>query len=301
MRLKICMLISLSALFLSVSGQSDPQFSLHEFNRLQYNPAATAQSNYINVHLSARQQWLGWDDAPATQSFSISNYFDKLKIGVALTAINDTWGAESVRNIKLKYSYHVWFADDKYLSFGLGTGVVIKTFDGSGLIFEQNPEPHNYTNTKTETRLDFDFGMELHLSDFVLGVASNHITQSYSETELLRVPRHNYAYMSYNIAPTHDFSFLPTIAISHIDKVILPEFRCAFSIKEKITAGIGYRLDEAMILFSKVQITEGISFAYSYDMAAGNLQSYRNGSHEILLEIKIFKPQKYYNSPRFFD
>jgi len=144
----------------------------------------------------------------------------------------------------------VWFDDDKYLSFGLGTGIVIKSFDGSGLIFEDVQEPNGYMN-KTETRLDFDFGMELHYSGLVLGVASNHITQNYSETELLRVPRHNYAYLSYAIAPTSDFSFTPTVAVSHIDKVVLPEFRCAFTMRDKITAGIGYRLDDAMILFTK--------------------------------------------------
>lgn len=282
-------------------AQNDPQFSLYEFNRLLFNPAATAQSEYVDIHLLAREQWAGFEQAPSTQSLSISNYFSKWRTGAALTVINDKLGAENMQNIKAKYAYHAWLGEENYISFGLGAGVMMRSFSSDGLILDEAGDPNRMEGDYKETKLDFDFGMELHLKRFFIGGAVNHMTQSYNDYDIMRVPRHYYGYAGYTFNPANAFTLTPSFSMSKIDNINIYEASLMTNYAGKVWAGIGYRIEESFLLSTKVSISQHLHVAYSYDMAAGDLQNYRNGSHEIMLHVRIAKPQKEYKSPRFFD
>ena len=294
------LLIILFAAAMTGITQNDPQFSLWEYNRLLFNPAATGQSKYVDIHLMAQEQWAGFEEAPSTQSFSISNYFGKYRMAGGLTFINDQLGAERMQNIKAKYAYHVRLGANQYISFGLGAGVMVKSLSSSELTFEESDDPHATDADYNETKLDFDFGMELHLSGFFIGAAVNHITQQYDDYDITRIPRHQYGYVGYRFDSSPQLSFIPRFSISNIDEINVYEASLTASYSDKLWLGIGYRLDDSMILSTKISLTENILAAYSYDMSAGDLQNYRNGSHEVMLHLRINKPEKRYQSPRFF-
>ncbi|MCF8231223.1 MAG: type IX secretion system membrane protein PorP/SprF [Bacteroidales bacterium] len=298
---RLVLYIGIMVAALTVNSQNDPQSSLYEYNRLLFNPAATAQSEYIDIHVLAREQWIGFDKAPSTQSLSISNYFSKYRSGVALTVINDQLGAESMQNIKAKYAYHAWLGEEQYISFGLGAGVMVKSFSSTDLEFEEPGDEHITDADFKETKLDFDFGMELHLHNFYVGGAINHLTHSYDNYDIMRVPRHQYSYIGYKIETASTFSLTPVFSFSNIDAINVFEASLLANYNDKLRVGIGYRLEDALILSSKISISENLLVAYSYDMTTGNLQNYRNGSHEVMLHFRINKPEKQYKSPRFFD
>ncbi|KKL16171.1 hypothetical protein LCGC14_2498270, partial [marine sediment metagenome] len=47
-----------------------PLYSQYVMNGYLLNPAMTGYDGYTSFNLTARQQWLGIKDAPATRSFS---------------------------------------------------------------------------------------------------------------------------------------------------------------------------------------------------------------------------------------
>ena len=60
------LLYSLALSPLISTAQNDIQLSQQLFNRVYYNPAAAGASQYINGILFARQQWVGFPQAPRT-------------------------------------------------------------------------------------------------------------------------------------------------------------------------------------------------------------------------------------------
>lgn len=297
----ILSLVFLASVSHPLFAQNDPQFSLGSYNRMIYNPAAIAQSEYVDIMVSAREQWTGFEEAPSTQSLSVSNYFDSWRMGLGLSVVNDKLGAENIQNVKAKYAYHVWLSDNNYLSFGLGAGVMMKSFSSADLIFEDPTDEHIADADMSKTRLDFDLGFEWHVGDIFMGAAVNHLTQSNKNPNILKVQRHQYAYAGVRLFVNDLISLRPSVNVFSIENIYSVGGEIAMNYDDSFWFGLGYRNEDAFLLSTKIRLFENLIAAYSYDLGAGDLASYREGSHEIMLHLRINKPQKKYRSPRFFD
>ncbi len=295
------LLVLLASLSQTLYAQNDPQFSLGSYNRMIYNPAAIAQSEYVDIMVSAREQWTGFEDAPSTQSLSVSNYFDAWGMGLGLSVVNDKLGAENIQNVKAKYAYHVWLSDDNYLSFGLGAGVMMKSFSSADLIFEDPTDEHIADADMSKTRLDFDLGFEWHVGDFFMGAAVNHLSQSNKNPNILKVQRHQYAYAGVRLLVNDLVSLRPSLNVLNVENIYSVGGEITMNYDDTFWFGLGYRNQDAFLLSTKIRVFDNLIAAYSYDMGAGDLSSYRKGSHEVMLHLRINKPQKRYRSPRFFD
>ncbi len=287
---------------LASTAQVDPQLSTEEFSRIFYNPAAIGQSNYINARLISRHQWTGFPEAPSTQMLSLSNYFDRFRVGLALNVINDNLGAETNQMVKLKYAYHAFFNKNAFLSLGLGTGIWHRSFNGSQHKFEENDDPYAYVNDYKSTKADFDFGIEFTYKQLKLGVGASHIANTYSGIEDIEIPRHDYAYVQYSFKAGKDLNFSNGVSVSHTGNIFQTELYCMADIRQKVSAGISYRLNEALVIMSQVNITDHLMLGYAYDLGVGKLRTYNNGTHEVLIAARFNKVlRKKYKSPRFFD
>ncbi|HMQ45250.1 MAG TPA: type IX secretion system membrane protein PorP/SprF, partial [Mariniflexile sp.] len=74
-------------------------------------------------------------------------------------------------------------------------------------------------------------------------------------------------------------------------------------INEKLEAGLGYRLDDAISGLVGFRISPELKIGYAYDFTTNNLGSYNSGSHElfILFDVDLFGLKGGYDrSPRFF-
>jgi len=74
-------------------------------------------------------------------------------------------------------------------------------------------------------------------------------------------------------------------------------------INERLEAGLGYRLDDAISALVNFKITPDLRIGYAYDYTTTNLSSFNSGSHEIfiLFDVDIFGFRGGYDrSPRFF-
>ena len=74
-------------------------------------------------------------------------------------------------------------------------------------------------------------------------------------------------------------------------------------INNRIEAGLGYRLDDAITGLVNFKVTPDLRIGYAYDYTTSNLGNYNSGSHEImvLFDFDFLNIKKGFDrSPRFF-
>ena len=76
-----------------------------------------------------------------------------------------------------------------------------------------------------------------------------------------------------------------------------------FLFHERLEAGLGYRLGDAVSALVNFRITPELRIGYAYDYTTSNLSKFNSGSHEIfiLFDVDLFGFKGGYDrSPRFF-
>lgn len=287
----------------AVMAQNDIQFSNYMFSEISYNPAQAGNSPTLDAALIARQQWVGFDQAPQTQLFSVSSYFEKLSGGVGLSFINDKLGYEKSQNIKLMYAYQIRMGEKSKLSFGLGFGIVNKSLEGSKLIYDDmSDESGIYSNT-SKMKPDFDFGVAYNSEKFTIGLSSTHIDQSLKSASVLKVPRHFYMIAKYKIVASDKINIIPSLKVKSISSVTQFDLSALMYYGGKFWIGASYRQKDAIVGLIGLDITKNLRLGYSYDYNSGAVKSYSGGSHEIMLlgSFNISKKVIPTKSPRFFN
>ncbi|MDR1055059.1 MAG: type IX secretion system membrane protein PorP/SprF [Prevotellaceae bacterium] len=311
--MKKALVLLLALLPIWVYGQTDVQLSQQLFSRVNYNPAATGASNYVNVFLLARQQWIGFTDAPRTQVLNAHNYFESIKSGVGLSINNDKLGLINAINAKLSYAYHIHFNENSYLSLGLSGGILYKKFDWANAIPEQANDPtlDSYRDKQSEINPDFDFGIEFNTKNFQLGVSTTHlnnVAKSISDLKLFQANRHIYIYTKYIFDAGRQWKLVPTLMGVNNENTFSFEVNGMAYYRERFWFGASYRLNEkaeseSVIGMVGLFITDFLRLGYSYDFNVGALKKYSSGSHEIMLSLRLSKGDNNYGrkSPRFFE
>ncbi len=297
---KIVIILAIFSLSIAAYAQNDIQLSQQMFSRITYNPAATGNSDYLQVFAFVRDQWGGFRDAPSTQVFNIHNYFKKAKIGAGLNIVNDKMGVENSLNIKMSYAYHVWFSSKSILSFGVGAGIMYKYFSRGDL---QASDQTTIQMEQNKTKPDFNFGLEFNTKRLTIGVSTTHLNQSLENSTNYKVPRHYYFYTKYRFSLSDKVDIIPAISLNSSEFITQKEFNTTAFFSEKFFVGASYRYDEAFVFLAGMNINTWLRLGYSYDMNSGPLQSSSNGSHEISIsaKIKAFNTEYHHKTPRFFD
>lgn len=294
-------------------GQNDIQLSQQFLSRMNYNPAATGASNYINAYLIGRQQWTNFS-GPSTQVLNVHNYFDGINSGLGLTVINDKYGAENSVNAKLAYAYHIHFENRSYLSLGLGAGILYKNLDANKLIFETglaptDPTAATYIGRSGKYNPDFDFGIEYTMEKWQIGASVTHLNVSPININNYQSGRHFYMYTKYTFNLGLDWKLTPTL-VGHMSSwpIMQLDVNTIATYRNRFWFGTSFRFSDEFVSESIVGIiglfvTDFIRLGYSYDFNPGPLSKYSSGSHEIMLSVRIGKGDSGYGvkTPRFFE
>src|SRR4051812_4874833 len=81
-------------LFHQSEAQHDPLFTQYMFNEMFINPAYAGSRDLLSATLLYRDQWVGMDGAPKTQTFSIHSPIANKKIGLGFSIMNESIGVE---------------------------------------------------------------------------------------------------------------------------------------------------------------------------------------------------------------
>ena len=97
------MLFSIASLF----SQQDAMFTHYSFNTMVVNPAYAGNRGMMSATLLQRNQWVGFDGAPVTQTFVLNTPIFNDKLGLGVSLIKDKIGPVNsfTGNLDVSYSF----------------------------------------------------------------------------------------------------------------------------------------------------------------------------------------------------
>jgi type IX secretion system PorP/SprF family membrane protein len=273
---------------LSLYGQSDAILTQQWLSRINCNPAATGNTDDLNIFLLHRTQWSGFDDdAPQTSLLNATNYFSKINSGVGLSLSYDSEGQINTNyNAKLAYAYHLKFSDKALLSLGLGINLQHRSTDWTKADAVILPDPSIPDVKESKTGIDFDFGLEFNTPRFTFGASLNRIGKSsIDKLSNFKNGQQIYSYARYRITAFEGLDLAPTLSYVYANHIDVWELGLTGFFADKFWAGAAYRFDVALAFMAGFEFNMfRVGYAYDhYIKSAADL----GGTHEIMLSVKI--------------
>lgn len=289
-----------SAFGVMVQAQGDLLLSQEIFSRVNKNPAATGNTDDIDIFLHGRLQWLGVDNAPRTVVLNVTDYEDAAKSGFGFSFAYDQFGVGyHTIDAKLAYSYQIGLGDRNILSLGLAAGVYVGSHDYSANTVDDDTEREEETvlNEKArETSPDFDFGLEYSNLYCTFGLSFTHLFNG--ETTPFKTGRHFYLYGTGLIPLSERVDLAPTVSFMHHHFSNVVEVGLMAFVNRTLWGGVAWRpdlhhqVDPSVLVFTLGFEHKKFRFGYSFDLGLGSSSQLPSNTHEVILSYGIGKNKK---------
>jgi type IX secretion system PorP/SprF family membrane protein len=296
-----------------IQAQNDILLTQQWLSRVNLNPAATGNSDNIDIFVLARRQWAGFDNAPQTGVLNVHSYFHRIQSGVGLTATYDKIGVgTSMINAKLAYAYHVNLGEKWLLSLGLSAGIIQQQFKPDDHYILPDQDDGYLLQKASELNPDVDFGIEINSQRFQFGASVTHLLKiaNFSFMEGSQIVQQYHAYASYKQPLGEKFDLMFGLRGTNFDSSPFVDVNLTGILLKNYWLGVAYRPQQlsdplnpqTVAAMVGVQIAF-VRLGYSFDYSLGNIRNIARNSHEIMLSFKIKQPKKEIRtkSPRFIE
>ena len=300
---KLSLLMFLCACALVARAQQQPMFSQYMFNPLVLNPAYAGSDDVTSVTLLAREQWVGIDGAPSTQTLSAHTPLAKDRIGVGLMLINDRIGPTNQVGVYGSYAYKIPTRLGK-LSMGLQVGFNTYRENLSGLT-QTDPDDPNFAGDVSAFLPNVGVGLYFEAKNWFVGLslpqALNHNVRTQDQVVSTEQVRHYFLTGGVLIGLSPDVKIKPNVLLKSVEGAPLEiDLNLNVLLKDIVWVGVGYRSLDAFVFLTEITVTEQFKFGYAYDLTASRLRNVNNGTHELMLNYRFaFKKDKVI-TPRYF-
>ena len=306
----ILFILSLTAY--SAISQQEPVFSQYMMNKFLINPAYAGSEGYTSFNLTARQQWLGFENAPSTQAISGQTRVMKTshisksrsvrkrtkrrrpsgRIGIGGYLYNDQNGPIGRTGLEVSYAYHL-FVNDGQISLGLALSAYQFRVNTSELVTPDGYDPIIDEARQSMFIPDGTVGVYYTYQPFYIGLSAKNLFQatlkfgadnSFGDYQQVR---HYYLVTGYRYDMNNDFEVEPSFLIKTTE---------AFNLQADITIkgyykrdywlGVSYRTGNAFITMVGVKI-DRLYIGYAFDYSLNDIQRISYGSHEIMIGVKF--------------
>ena len=281
---KLVYMIFLFVAALASRAQHGAMYSQYMFNGLLINPAYAGSNEVLNATAINRNQWVGFDGAPRTTTFSLHSPLKNKKINLGITFINDQYGITKQNKINAVYAYRLFFKSSS-LSFGIQAGVnfvrnnwsQINTTTTGDQVFTSQFSQQNIPQT--------GFGMYYKHQKFFAGVSAPDLLTLKKIDGLLYKPALFSA--GYLFSVSEDLKIKPSLVFKYIRNSPVEVDINANVYFKAFGLGLSYRTNDAMIFMATYNINQQFSAGYSYDLTISKLGTFVRGSHEIMLKYEF--------------
>ncbi len=277
-----------------LAGQLAPVTNQYVLNPVTINPAVAGNRGVLNIAALYRKQWVGVVGAPETITIAADAPVFDNKVGLGLTIISDKVGVTKETHFVTNYSYIINLGEGS-LSFGLGAGVITTNTAWSDLVVLDPGDELYLVDTRRFVVPTISFGTYYTKHNYFLGFSVpkfigykfNYDKNKYSMT----VDPSQYNFMLYTgyafrLSPRVDF--VPSTLLSlNPGQKFLYDLNGNFIFNNKFWAGLSYRNARSFGALIQLQVNNQFKIAYTYDFDTGQLGSYSNGSHEIMLRYEF--------------
>jgi type IX secretion system PorP/SprF family membrane protein len=295
-----------------VNAQQLPLYSQYVMNGYLLNPSIAGSDGFTSFNLTAREQWLGFTDAPQTRSFSFQTRLlkksfvikqrsvnnrklrpsSKGRVGLGGFIYHDRNGAVERIGFQGSYAYHIFLRNDQ-LSFGLSGGLFqfrireeeITYLDDGDMVIEEGVRKNLYVP-------DANFGVYYLNYRYFAGFAINNLFQSYLKfgnqaLDEYKQIRHYYLMGGYRFEINRDHEIEPSGLIKATERLsIQADIGVKYYYRQDYWAGLVFRTNGTAITVLGVRIKQ-LHIGYAFDYNLSSIRKYSWGSHELVLALKL--------------
>jgi type IX secretion system PorP/SprF family membrane protein len=269
----------------SVKAQQDPQFSQTMFTKLYYDPAVAGANDAICATLLYRNQWTGFGGEPKTGMFTADMPVDVLHGGVGLSVhALDALGASNSLSARLNYAYRTDLGEGK-IALGIGVGYLQGSLDGSKFVYNDSNDPSIPTGSVSGGTYDLALGAYYNTDKLYVGLSSDHLPENTLKFGNIKtsLARHYYLMAGYNVDLTSSLTLKPSTMIKSDATETQVDLNANLMIDNKYWVGLGYRLQDAIVIMAGIELKPNLKLGYSYDLTTSDIKTYSSGTHEIVL------------------
>jgi type IX secretion system PorP/SprF family membrane protein len=299
-------LFSLLVMFISVVSyaQQDAQFTQYMYNTININPAYAGSRGALSIFALHRNQWVGLDGAPVTNTASMNTPINGSNLGLGVSIINDRIGPTNENTISADLSYTIATSETFNLSFGMKATANLFNLDIDKLnpVNQGDPQFQNLDNVFNP---NIGAGIYYHSDKAYLGLSvPNFIeTSRYDDNDvaIFREKINYYLIGGYVFDFTDSIKFKPAFLTKLVKGAPLQvDLSGNFMFNDTFVLGIAYRWSAAVSAMAGFHVSDSMYIGYGYDLETTNLENYNSGSHEIFFRYEIFKNNGKITTPRFF-
>jgi type IX secretion system PorP/SprF family membrane protein len=295
-----------------LAAQELPVYSQYILNGFMINPSMAGYDGYTSFNTTARQQWLGWKDAPQTYSaswqtrilrhdYKIVNHpmrrknmlipSNKGRVGLGAYIINDVNANMARTGVSFTYAYHI-ILNNQQLSFGLAAKAFQYRLYKEALTFNQDGDPVLNGVNAVAYSPDADFGVQFRGFDYFVGFSVSNLLQTSvligaNEIPDFKTPRHYWLMGGYRFMLSPDMELEPSALLKTTEQWNPQgDFSLRLYYSDLFWGGVSYRTDESIIAMIGLRV-ESLHFGYAFDWALSEIGHYNYGSHEITLSVKL--------------
>jgi type IX secretion system PorP/SprF family membrane protein len=291
----------------SSKAQQLPQFTQYMYNTISVNPAYAGSRGVMSIVALGRNQWVGFNGGPETETLSINSPLRNDKVGLGLSLINDKAGFENFTYIYGDFSYTINLNESVKLAFGIKAGATYYKLSDelyNGVEIGQDP----YFDERLDRwNPNIGAGLLLHTDKWYAGFSMprfiNHDVNNQTDYAALEQV-HYYLIGGYVFDLGQDVKFKPSVLGKYTQGApISTDLTANFLFYEKLWLGGSYRANGKQAAFGALvdfQVTEQFRIGYTYEVPTGEIRPYTSGSQEILLMYEFRFTKKNLKSPRYF-
>jgi type IX secretion system PorP/SprF family membrane protein len=314
----IVVMIMVGISFISINAQQQPLHTMFMYNKLLVNPAYAGYHDHVCASAIIREQWIGFEGAPKTQSLSINAPLSNQRIGIGMNLERRSIGVSSSTTLDGIYDYR----------FPLGSGTLSLGAQASGRFLAVD---YSDPSVKTVQDINIDPGVDA-ISDnkflanvgagiyystptFYVGLSSPRLMSSDIDFEVnnlfvAKEQAHYYLMTGVALPLTYKLSFVPQVLFRYTHAAPLSvDLNLGLRWREDYAVGVTYRkggedsnFSESVDLLVSAKVMRGLRIGAAYDFSLSELQHYSDGSFEVMIMYCFGEPAKpaEFINPRYF-
>ncbi|MEO8066576.1 MAG: type IX secretion system membrane protein PorP/SprF [Flavobacteriales bacterium] len=291
------------------SAQQDPMYTMYMWNTLSVNPAYAGSSDLLTITGLARQQWVGLDGAPSTQTLTLHSPLPQNALGVGLSVVHDEVGPINNTLLFADLAYRIHVTQNARLAFGLKAGVDLFHADLASVPGTDASDPLFQQNVSSSAKPNFGFGVYYWSAKGYLGISAPKLIQhdlldvdnGTTTVNAITQKRHWFVIGGYVFTLSPAVKFRPSFLVKAVDGAPLSiDITANFLLAERLWLGIAYRNEDSISGIVAYNITEQFRAGYAYDFTLTALRSQQGGTHELMLQYDFRFNKEKTLSPRYF-
>lgn len=264
-------------------SQQEPATTQFWNTYLYSNPATAGLFNRISVSTLFQNQWAGVTGAPADIFANGSARINAIRGGAGLSYLYDQTGHNKSSTLTASYAFHFQLAHGRRLSIGIAGGIKQIRLQSKWIppVTMYDPAlPHG----GTKAAFDANFGLAYADSNFRAGVSMTNLNAPMVRSGIIAysIARYVWAFAEYDFH-LRKVTLTPRIGgITDFNQLTFSASVMAM-INNRFWFGANYMYQNSVGLMIGCDFYGKYRIGYSYDYTINKLNTYSQGTHEVVL------------------